>query len=309
MSFFGQQLPLYSGQVINGLAKNPGIAGSKEYVELGLIHRSQWMGFDGGPNFQLISAHSSISNSKSGVGGYLFRDKNGVLSNTGVALNYAYQLDLGEYTKLGFGIGGRFLQKGIKKNQLILHDDQDVLLQEKQVANTGNLDFGLYLHDHDYFFAGISAMNLLSVKPTFSSGGIMPDVMEINGVLGTNFYFGRTEMLTLQADITRLKGLPITGKISALVDHNQLFYGGVGYRLNDAFIFTFGARVWNEMRIYYLYDMTSSSLKKSGGAHEIHLSYKLNYAEGHGKVKKRYNLQRVPRGFSFKKKRGESSIE
>ncbi|MBL4625096.1 MAG: type IX secretion system membrane protein PorP/SprF, partial [Flavobacteriales bacterium] len=55
-----QQLPVHSGNNNNPFLYNPAIAGSKPYIDFRLQHKSQWLGVDGSPSTQLISAHSSV---------------------------------------------------------------------------------------------------------------------------------------------------------------------------------------------------------------------------------------------------------
>ena len=45
-----QQVPQFSQNMFNKLANNPGSAGSSDAINATLLHRSQWMGFEGSSN-------------------------------------------------------------------------------------------------------------------------------------------------------------------------------------------------------------------------------------------------------------------
>ena len=42
-----QQVPQFSQNMFNKLVNNPGSAGSSDLINATLLHRSQWMGFEG----------------------------------------------------------------------------------------------------------------------------------------------------------------------------------------------------------------------------------------------------------------------
>jgi len=102
-SSYAQQVPLYSQYLLNGFLLNPGMAGCESYIPIRLTARQQWTGIDGAPSTQAISAHAPIMRQKMGVGGYIFNDKFGPISQTGLQLSYAYHLKLNREMKLGMG--------------------------------------------------------------------------------------------------------------------------------------------------------------------------------------------------------------
>ncbi|MBL4652832.1 MAG: PorP/SprF family type IX secretion system membrane protein [Flavobacteriales bacterium] len=91
-----QQLPVHSGNNTNPFLYNPAVAGNKPYVDFRLQHKSQWLGIEGAPNTQILSIHSSVDKKNYGLGGFIYNDKAGVLSNTGLNLSYSYHLKLSE---------------------------------------------------------------------------------------------------------------------------------------------------------------------------------------------------------------------
>ncbi len=117
---YSQQLPLYSQYIFNGFLLNPGIAGSVDYFPIRLTARQQWVGIKGAPSTQAISAHYLLTNQKFGVGGFLFNDKFGPLSQTGIHIAGAYHLPLeGINSKLGLGLAFKAFQFKFDETDLV----------------------------------------------------------------------------------------------------------------------------------------------------------------------------------------------
>src|SRR6218665_74065 len=72
-----QQTPQFTQYMFNTISVNPGYAGSREALTIVGLHRSQWVGMDGGPTTQTISIHSPLRNEKIGVGFSFINDKLG----------------------------------------------------------------------------------------------------------------------------------------------------------------------------------------------------------------------------------------
>src|SRR5690606_30693577 len=63
-----QQLPQFTQYMYNTISINPAYAGSRDALSIIALHRSQWVGFDGGPITQTFSIHTPLRNDRIGVG-------------------------------------------------------------------------------------------------------------------------------------------------------------------------------------------------------------------------------------------------
>ena len=61
-----QQLPQFTQYMYNTISINPAYAGSREALSIVGLHRSQWVGFKGGPTTQTLSIHTPLRNEKIG---------------------------------------------------------------------------------------------------------------------------------------------------------------------------------------------------------------------------------------------------
>ena len=75
MDVFAQQDPQFSQNMFNKLANNPGFAGSRGNVATSVLHRSQWIGFEGSPSTQNFSIDAEIPFLNGGVGLNIVNDK------------------------------------------------------------------------------------------------------------------------------------------------------------------------------------------------------------------------------------------
>jgi len=64
---YAQQDPNFTQYMYNTLSINPAYAGSRDAFSAVALHRSQWLGFDGAPTSQTLSAHTPIKEGKNGI--------------------------------------------------------------------------------------------------------------------------------------------------------------------------------------------------------------------------------------------------
>ena len=62
-----------------------------------------------------------------GLGGYIFNDKNGLVSRTGLQLTYAYHIWF-DQTQLSFGLSGSVFQFRINDEELTFYDESEPLV-------------------------------------------------------------------------------------------------------------------------------------------------------------------------------------
>ncbi len=99
----GQQHAQFSQYMYNTISINPAYAGSREIMVINLLNRNQWIGVNGAPITQTFSAHTSIPNTKLGVGLSFLNDKLGYEKTTYAYADVSYYLNIKgqfqDYTK------------------------------------------------------------------------------------------------------------------------------------------------------------------------------------------------------------------
>ena len=107
----GQQDAQFSQNMFNKLANNPGFAGSRGGIATSVLHRSQWMGFEGAPSTQNFSIDAELPFLYGGVGLNLVKDNIAQFSNLGLQASYAYRTELG-VGQIGMGMSVGMYQSG-----------------------------------------------------------------------------------------------------------------------------------------------------------------------------------------------------
>jgi type IX secretion system PorP/SprF family membrane protein len=159
----GQQTPLnpVSCWVFNPFIYNPAIAGSKDFLSIGIN-----TAFQGNANSLLLSGNTRITKTNSGyfsspditvfkntgIGASIFSDYNGSSRNMGVSVSGSYQLPLSNHN-LSFLSFGATVKGEYNTITSALSDTQ-------RKTYYPNFDLGIYYYGTN-FFAGISAVNIL----------------------------------------------------------------------------------------------------------------------------------------------------
>lgn len=205
-----------------------------------------------------------------GLGLSVVKDKNGIFENVGVRLGYSYKVNL-PVGRLGIGAQVGFLNQSIDKEAYRPLQDGDPLIEQlKNSESFMDLDFNFGLfYKAPTFYVGLSATQLATsirisgdetlLKPSrtiYLHGGYIWTIpwnpswnIEPQAVLKTN-------LATMQLDLM------------VLARYDGLLWGGVSYRIDDAFSLLFGTRPFYNSSDAYLkgldvglsYSFTTSKL-------------------------------------------------
>ena len=275
-----QQLPLYSQYMMNGFLLNPAMAGSVDYIPVRLTARQQWTGIKDAPSTQAISAHGLLNNQKMGVGGYIFNDKFGPISNTGIQASYAYHLTLSGELKLGLGLSFSAFQFKIDESNLLAIDNNDAALTgatEKVFVPDAN--FGAYLYS-DRFFVGLSGAQLIQYKIKLNEELAGNNQMIRHYYLTGGYTFSLNDDSNIQPSLM-VKGTeksPINFDFNVKAIYKRNYWLGFSYRTSKSAIAILGVKV-NRYYIGYAFDYTFSNIRNYiSGSHEIMLG--INFGEG-----------------------------
>ncbi|MEM9823636.1 MAG: PorP/SprF family type IX secretion system membrane protein, partial [Bacteroidota bacterium] len=91
-SLYAQQDAMFTKYMFNSLVYNPAYAGAKDHLAVGLLHRTQWWGIEGGPNTQSFVIHTPMKNERVGVGLSAVNDVIGPTRSIQANLSYAYRI-------------------------------------------------------------------------------------------------------------------------------------------------------------------------------------------------------------------------
>lgn len=278
---FGQQDVQFTQYMNNRLFYNAGVAGSSGSICINASHRSQWVGFTGAPSTQNLNAEIPLKVLHGGLSVGFTNDAIGVYQNQTFALGYAYQMALGEGT-LGIGLSFDLSTSQIKPGQWITPDNNPIdggLIARNAAGFAVDGTFGVY-YQGGPLWAGFSTRRLIGAKTDYTSmtAGVTQFTSarhyfimggyDIN-LQGTNLVITPSTMIKLDE-----MGLNPQADINVTAVYNNQIFGGVTYRIQDAFAIMAGYRILPNLRVAYSYDLTTSDLNvASSGSHEITANY------------------------------------
>jgi len=272
---------------------NPGYAGSGDAICATTLFRQQWTGFKDptgdltSPQDILFTLDAPVSFLRGGLGVTVLKDKIGYEDNTEVKLGYAYRLPIGRSGGvLGIGAQVGFLNKKIDFTKFIPIDVTDPRLMGRGNESDmfTDVSFGLYYKVPNLYYVGVAATQMLEPQAAlgvasgtgvklkrhyFINGGyewVYPD--EPNLVFEPSVFI-KTDFVSAQYDV------------SLIARWNNMFWGGLNYRLQDAIGLVLGVSPFQTgamrgLKIGYSYDFTTSDLGRNGrssGSHEVMLKY------------------------------------
>ena len=285
----GQQYPVYSQYLYNGLVINPAFAGSDVQMSITAMYRNQWVNFEGAPKTLTLTGHTSIMKNRIGVGLLLTDDRIGSYSNKNVYGSYAYILPT-PAGKLSMGLQAGFNLISANFDDLDLNNPGDAAFANITNQLKPNFGAGVYF-SNDYFYAGFSVPFILNSgfdNADFES--ISAEIKSaryyyLNG--GINIPLSRLETIILRPStlIRAQEGQPLSIDLNVETVFNEVFSLGVSYRNIDAIITFINLKLTDQLHFAYAYDWTTSDIARfSNGTHEFVLNYRFRIRKLHGNV-------------------------
>lgn len=269
-----QHYPAFSQYVVNGLVINPAYAGRNGAMDITLGHRRQWVGFDGAPTTTSFGLNTPLKVKSLSVGCSFINDKIGATNNQLFNVMYAYRIRIKHQYKLSFGIQNGIIVKKTNWDMLSRNDQQDVLLNGKNMVSTGFISgFGIYFYGKNVF-AGLSApylvntlnKNFLIENPVLLSGGYYLELDKNNGI--------KPSVL-----VKYIKGSPVQGDINVNYYYQQRFGLGISYRTKESIVGILELGINEQLKFSYSYDCGLNRLKHyNNGSHELLIRYYFGYS-------------------------------
>jgi type IX secretion system PorP/SprF family membrane protein len=268
---------LYSHYSFNGLALNPAYAGSHEMLSVNLSHRSQWMGFEGAPSYNIFAVHTPLKKTAMGVGLLVMNESIGLRKYTGFYLNYAHRVTLGR-GKLALGLkaglaSGKFDVSG-------LEGDDDVFTNKSSSYLLPNFGAGVYYYTHN-FYVGLSVPLMLGYR-TNGSGKITAyhDFSKYTWTMTAGITMRVADHWSLQpsalVEYEKASGLLADGGLSVL--YQDLLRVGCSYRTKQALVMIMDYKLNYQLHVGLAYDYGMNGINEyNRNSFEIVLEFNFGY--------------------------------
>jgi len=274
----GQQTPMITQYMFTNMFFNPAYAGSGGGICAKGLFRQQWIGFkdmDGNsssPQTILFTVDAPIKFLHGGVGGTIYQDKVPFLTILALKVGYAFKLELGPGDfSIGVQLGFQNPKMDFSKYQFI--DQNDELLMGKTNESDFIFDMaaGLFYKIPDKFYVGVSSDQLLQSRGNNTHYQLRRHYYLTSGY---QWAIPNHPAFELQPSLLFLfDGSAFQLNVSALLQYNNKFYGGLAYRITDA-VSVLAGIYFKGFHIGAAYDISTSSLTNyNSGSIEVMLGY------------------------------------
>lgn len=276
-----QHTPLVSQYMLNGLVINPAYTGSREVFTAHAMYRNQWVGFEGAPVNQVVSAHTPLKNKSLAVGLLFNNEKIGVSNNTALAATVAYRIFM-ENATLSFGLSAGAQLLSANLTELTTATSNDLMFNSNLRSNL-QPDFGVgVFYKAENYFLGISIPTLIG-----RNYDITDEQLRITANAGIHsillhggYLFEINEAFKLKPSTLFRINPNGSGQIDINTNliYQDRFWLGLSYRHQEAMVALFEMQINEQFKVGYAYDYALSVFRRhTSGSHEISLQYEFGF--------------------------------
>lgn len=290
----------YTHFMFNRLSYNPAYAGSSGNIEATILYRSQWMGLKlqaptpGGdpgskPTDMLFSFDMPVRWLHGGIGLNFTSEKVGYHQNNTIALDYAFRIFWGP-GNLSAAIEADLQSYKFNAEELRGFDDlsgdpgtpsgstSDPLVNGQNTSDfLVDVSTGLYYQIPGQLYVSLSVKNLLGARSETLN---LKNVRTFYLMGGYEYTFPYNPSLKVKPSVL-LKSANFSvfqADFAVLLDYENIFWAGLGYRWGDSFNFLAGVNFLKIMQAGIAYDLTTSKLGFGNGRSIGSLELYLNLA-------------------------------
>lgn len=281
---FSQQLQTSSLYDMQGILHNPSVAGVQQDKNikgiLGISYRNQWSGISGSPQTVTGFGSFALPSQKIGLGAYVYNDKTGPTSRTGLQISLAKHIVMNSGAVFSIGIESRLQQYSIDRAKL-----SEVLGADPALGTSDNrfkydAGFGLS-YTNEKFQLGASVSQLVQSKLDFYSGNMSRSE---EARLYRHYYFhgsynwnvDNNTVITPNAMVIYLPNAPTEVVGGVRVEHNKMLWWGLGYRSGQSWMLSAGLHLKEKFTLGYAFDIYRNPVgyfNAGSNAHEFMLRY------------------------------------
>lgn len=281
---YAQQLQSSSFADVQGIMHNPSIAGVQQDKDVkgvaGIAYRNQWSGISGSPQTITVFGSFALPKQKIGLGGYLYNDKTGPTSRTGLELSLAKHINFNNGGIFSIGIESRLQQYSIDRAKLTETLGSDPALGTSDNRFKYDAGFGIS-YTNKKVQLGASVSQLIQSKLDFYTGNMS---LSEEARLYRHYYFtGRynwevdgSTTISPNLLVIYLPNAPTEVVGGIKVEHNKLLWWGLGYRSTQSWMLSAGLHIKQKISLGYSFDIYRNPVGYFNGganAHEFMLRY------------------------------------
>lgn len=262
---------------------NPAFIAETPNIESSLLHRRQWVGITNAPVTSIASLNMPVSflGKDHGIGAVITNEKVGLFSNTYMLGQYTYKFKFKNNKFLHVGLQGGVMNvdfdaAGIRIPTTEYHSSKENDPSFPTVNGDKIIDGGLgiaWLTPR--YYVGFSVTHLWepSFEMTEDQKAYVARTYYLMG--GYNIQLDNSLIELQPSAFFKTDAVAYQMDITAKVEYNKMFNGGISWRKDEGFVFLLGVKIRN-IDAGYSYDLATSEISAvSNGSHELFIRYSI----------------------------------
>ncbi len=288
---YSQVYPHYSLYLLHPQIINYGAMAEKEIINGIILHKSQWIGFEGAPRINYFELDIPVNSLKSVFGASFLMDKIGIHTYTDVSIRYAYRVIASETSFIGFGTGLvlRFLKSqytGVETYQT----GDPVFSADVSSRPAFNVPFGFHYYTPSFYF-GVSVPHLLFNREEFSGNTISikhefsPSFLHYH--ILTGFKIALSEYVDFYPSllVKAVTGAPVQFDINMRFFYQKIMGFAISFRTRSELSIMLNYKLNDYIHIGYAYNYNFNQLSEIGSSsHEVALIVSIPRQKGRLKI-------------------------
>jgi type IX secretion system PorP/SprF family membrane protein len=278
-----QQLANSSLYDMYGPLHNPATAGVNQYATLGGTFKKQWSDIPGSPQTGLLFGSTYLPKAKVGLGGYLYNDQTGPITNNGLQASFAYHIPMKNNATFSLGLEARVMQFKYDQAKLLNTLGTDPVIMGDPERIKGDAGFGV-AYSSKKFQVGVSASQLIQSKLGLYEGTATTGTPNEEAKLSRHYYahgyynwdVDKATRIIPHLLVIYLPNAPTELQGGFRIEHHNLFWYGLALKKEQSWMISAGLRLKERFNIGYSFDIftTPLSVYNAGSSgHEIMLRY------------------------------------
>lgn len=272
---------------------NPAYSGTRDIISGLLIHRNQWLGFEGAPMNQALNVHGPIEDTNLGVGLALVNDNIGFSNTFDAFASLSYKLRMDDKEKfLSFGLQAGVSSFSYDGTKAVLSDFGDPVFAGKESKTAINFGFGSYFYGKDYFI-GFSIPKFFSNQFEKENEKFKNklDFKSLHTYLYGGYIFDWDAVKVKPTILMKqVYGAPWQFDVTANVLLAEKVWLGLSYRTISSMVFLSEYEINDKFTVRYSFDYPFNDLHRYGnaGTHEIGIQFDFSFNKRSGMRSIRY---------------------
>jgi len=290
------QDPQFSQFYSSLLYLSPAFAGSRGNDRLVMTMRDQWLKLPGSYISGTFSYDHYFDKFRSGVGILVLQDMagGGLMSTTNAGLMYSFNFDVTDQMQVRTGLQFYYSTRGLNFNRLTFNDQisrdyiKPASIEILENQRIGHFDItSSVMAFSEFFWVGVTVDHMMSYSPTLKDEmGYLP--IRYSSFGGAKYLIYRSTVQKLEESVSVAYHFMMQDKykyldLGAYYLKDRLAFG-LWYRglpvfknnPNAGAISLLGGYKFDRLSLGYSYDFSLSKLiTKTGGAHEVSVSYEI----------------------------------